>query len=221
MSTEADPNPTDASSDVTMRADLSGAGKAPSADPIEVDEGSGNTTRTIRADLQHPGNPKGAPVAKSPQAKLGLPAGGIPGYAISRRLGAGGMGQVYEATRESDGCAVALKLLRADAIADPEFRERFQREAEVMQQVSHPNVVGYMGAGEHEGWLYLATELMRDGDLDRYLKRRGQLFEKDALTLVLKAAEGIAAIHAAGLIHRDIKPQNIFLDHKATDTGDL
>ena len=189
----------------TIRTDLSG-----------TKEEQGNTTRTLRGDL------RGAPADPKPaKPKVGLPVGGIPGYAVSRRIGAGGMGQVYEATRESDGRAVALKLLRADAIADPEFRERFQREATVMQQVSHQNVVGYVDAGEVDGWLYIGTELMRDGDLDRYLKRRGQLFEKDALTLMLKIISGVVAIHAAGLVHRDLKPQNIFLDHRATDGGDV
>ncbi len=190
-----------------MRTDLSGTSS---------DDG-GNTTRTLRADLR--AAPADAPRPVKP--KVGLPAGGVPGFAVAQRIGAGGMGQVYEATRESDGRAVALKLLRADIVADPEFRERFQREATVMQQVSHPNVVGYVDAGETDGWLYLATELMRDGDLDRYLKRRGQLFEKDALTLLLKVTAGVGAIHAAGLVHRDLKPQNIFLDHRAGDGGDL
>src|SRR5690606_4474377 len=110
--------------DITIRSDLSGAGD--NTIRSDLSDVEGNTTRTIKGKLgAHPPPPTPRAAAK---ARVGLPAGGIPGFAIGRRLGAGGMGQVYEATRESDGRLVALKLLRADAVADPEFRTRFQRE---------------------------------------------------------------------------------------------
>src|SRR5690606_34102574 len=126
----------------------------PDGSKPQPDSDSGNTTRTIQADLRNPNAPGAKP---PPKPRVGLPTGGIPGFRIGRRIGAGGMGQVYEATREADGRHVALKLMRADSVDDPEFRDRFDREATVMQAVVHGNVVGYVGAGEHDGWLYLAT----------------------------------------------------------------
>nr|MBA3686282.1 serine/threonine protein kinase [Planctomycetota bacterium] len=150
-----------------------------------------------------------------------VPISSLPDFRFGRRIGAGGMGVVVMGERISDGRPVAIKLLRADLVDDPEFRERFRREVAVMRAVEHPNVVGILDAGEHQGWLYLATELMRDGDLAAYQRRRGSLLAKDALTMAIKIGRGLAAIHRAGLIHRDVKPQNVFLDHRAADGGDV
>jgi len=181
-----------------------------------------STELTLKSDLSTPWKP---PVEnlKKPAGKIpsALPAEGIPGFDLGRVLGKGGMGLVVAGTRRADGLPVAIKLLRADMTSDAEFRERFHREVEVMKEVRHQNVVGIVDSGDFQGWLWLALELMPDGDLERYLRPRGQLFEKDALTFTIKIARGLAAVHAAGLLHRDIKPQNIFLHHKATDGGDV
>lgn len=177
---------------------------------------------TVKSDLlvaqwAPPTELKQAP-APNPTA---LPSEGVPGFALGRVLGKGGMGLVVAGTRRSDGLAVAVKLLRADMAGDAEFRERFHREVEVMKAVRHQNVVGIVDSGEFQGWLWLALELMPDGDLERYLRPRGQLFEKDALSFAIKIARGLVAVHAVGLLHRDIKPQNIFLNHQASDGGEV
>jgi eukaryotic-like serine/threonine-protein kinase len=141
------------------------------------------------------------------------PPSDLAGYRLGRRLGAGGMGAVYAAVDPADGSPVALKVLRPDlAAVGPEFAARFRREAEAMAEVRHPHLVRLHGSGEDRGWLWLAMEYLPDGDLATYVKRRGQLMEKDAIRIALQCAQALASLHAHGLVHRDFKPENVFLD---------
>lgn len=134
------------------------------------------------------------------------------GHRILRRIGAGGMGAVYLAATP-DGGQAALKVLRPDLVTGArEFAARFRRECAVMAVVRHPNVVTLQGSGEDRGWCWLAMEYLPDGDLERYLRRRRQLMERDAVAMAMKCAHGLSALHAVGLVHRDFKPGNVFLD---------
>ncbi|MCK6487137.1 MAG: bifunctional serine/threonine-protein kinase/formylglycine-generating enzyme family protein [Planctomycetes bacterium] len=140
------------------------------------------------------------------------PPADLAGHRIVRRLGAGGMGAVFLADAPAGG-QVALKVLRPDLGSGAhEFAARFRRECAVMAAVQHPNVVHLLGAGEDRGWCWLAMEYLPDGDLESYLRRRGTVMERDALAMMAKCCRGLAAIHAAGLVHRDVKPANVFLD---------
>jgi tetratricopeptide (TPR) repeat protein len=128
-------------------------------------------------------------------------------YRLDRELGRGGMGVVWQAWDPALERAVAIKLLRPDAI-DDQARARLLREARALAQLQHPNVVAVHDVGEHGGDVYLATELVDGEDLERWQRGRpaGEL-----LAAYAQAARGLAAAHALGLVHRDVKPSNIFV----------
>ena len=146
----------------------------------------------------------------------------IAGYRRLRRLGAGGMGLVYEAEHVQLKRRVALKLLRPTVAESADFKARFMRESKAMAAVKHENVVAIYDAGEASGFLYMALEFVAGSDLSKFLKRRHRLEANEAIDIICACARGLAAIHAAGLVHRDIKPQNIFLDRdNRPKIGDL
>ncbi|GDY13770.1 hypothetical protein LBMAG53_26480 [Planctomycetota bacterium] len=168
-----------------------------------------NTSNTIAVDPAQQPDFKPPPIFRAPAE----PPADLGGFRLGKKLGAGGMGAVYAAVQPGTGTTVALKVLKPDlAAVGSEFTSRFEREASAMQEVDHPNVVRLLGSGEDRGWLWMALEYMPDGDLASYLKRRGQLMEKDAIAYALRCGRGLAAVHAMGLIHRDFKPENVFLD---------
>jgi serine/threonine-protein kinase len=130
-------------------------------------------------------------------------------------LGEGGMGKVYKASRP-DGQVVALKVLRTELGDDEAFRKRFEREALMATRVQHAHVVKTLDAGEHEGVLYLTQEFISGGSLDETLEREEVLELAQAVRICLEVAAGLDAMHAADLVHRDIKPHNIMLDGEGT-----
>ncbi|HEV8323918.1 MAG TPA: protein kinase [Myxococcota bacterium] len=131
-------------------------------------------------------------------------------WRLVERLGAGGMGEVWRATA-SDGAAAAVKVLRGGAL-EAEARRRFEREAELLREIDHPNVVRALDAGEAaDGTPWLAMELLRGESLDVGLRRRGKLAPAEVVRLGVAAAAGLGAAHARGLVHRDVKPGNLFV----------
>jgi len=141
------------------------------------------------------------------------PAGpAIPGYAIERLLGTGGMGAVYAARRLADGASVAIKVLLARVAVDAEARQKFQREIEVTQSLRHPNLVALLDHGSAGSGFYFAMELCPGGGVDGLLQRRGgRLPVAEALAIVLQALKGLIHAHNRGFVHRDLKPQNLLL----------
>jgi serine/threonine-protein kinase len=137
------------------------------------------------------------------------------GCRIEAVAGRGGMGVVYRATELSLGRPVALKLLAPDRARDAEFRERFQRESRMAAAIDHPNVVPVYAAGEHDGSLYLVMRYVGGTDLHHLLREKGRLDPELATELVAQLASALDAAHAAGLVHRDVKPANVLLagDH--------
>ena len=133
------------------------------------------------------------------------------GYRIEAVAGRGGMGVVYRAVQLDLGRPVALKLIAADRAADPDFRERFQRESRMAAAIDHPNVVPVHGAGEEDGQLYLVMRYVRGTDLHALIKRDGPLAPERAAAIVAQVASALDAAHAAGLVHRDVKPANVLL----------
>ena len=133
-------------------------------------------------------------------------------YRIVGELGSGGMGQVYQAVQGTLERVVALKVMRPELAADPQFAERFLREARAAASVCHQNVVVIFDAGDCDGRLYMAFQFVAGGDLDAVLTNRQYLPVAESLLLIAGCCEGLQAIHEAGLVHRDIKPHNIFLD---------
>ena len=137
------------------------------------------------------------------------------GCRIEAVAGRGGMGVVYRATELSLGRPVALKLLAPDRAGDLEFRERFQREWRMAASIDHPNVIPVYAAGEHDGSLYLVMRYVAGTDLHALLREQGRLDPTRAAELVAQLASALDAAHAAGLVHRDVKPANVLLagDH--------
>jgi len=133
-------------------------------------------------------------------------------YRIIALLGKGGMGEVYRATDLTLGQSVALKFLHALSSSDPRWLERFHSEVRIARQVSHPNVCRVYDIGEAEGLPFISMEYVDGEDLASLLRRIGRLPSDKAIEIARKACAGLAAAHAKGVIHRDLKPHNIMLD---------
>jgi len=137
------------------------------------------------------------------------------GCRIEGVLGRGGMGVIYRATELRLGRPVALKLIATEQASDPDVRERFEREARMTASIEHPNVVPVYGAGEEDGHLYLVMRFVPGTDLHHLLRSEGRLAPARAASIVAQVADALDAAHAAGLVHRDVKPANILIggDH--------
>ena len=133
------------------------------------------------------------------------------GYRIERRLGRGGMGILYLAIEPGLERRVALKLIAPEATADEVFARRFAEESRIAASIEHPNVVPIYAAGEEDGIPYIAMRYVSGSDLGRRLAREGRLEPAAAAALIAQVGSGLDAIHAAGLVHRDVKPANVLL----------
>jgi len=132
-------------------------------------------------------------------------------YQVERTLGHGGMAVVYLARDAELGRQVALKLLAQNLADGGEFRKRFVREARLAARLSHPNVVQVYDAGEDERLPFIVMEYVPGQTLAQLLAHRGKLPAPEAASLVRQAALGLQHAHDAGLVHRDVKPQNLLL----------
>jgi eukaryotic-like serine/threonine-protein kinase len=140
----------------------------------------------------------------SPGTKLGP-------YEVLAALGAGGMGEVYRARDARIGREVAVKVLPSDVAVDGERLRRFEREARTVGSLSHPNLLALFDVGRHEGVPYLVTELL-DGATLRGLLTDGRFPQRKAVEYAIQIARGLAAAHEKGVVHRDVKPENVFVD---------
>jgi serine/threonine protein kinase len=141
-----------------------------------------------------------------------LPATQLGPFRLGVLLGEGGMGQVYRAEDIQLGRAVALKVMRPEQASRPESRERFLREARAVAALQHDHVVPIFQVGETDGVAWFAMPLLTGESLERRLQREPRLPLSEVLRIGRETAEGLAAAHAAGLIHRDVKPSNIWLE---------
>jgi serine/threonine-protein kinase len=132
-------------------------------------------------------------------------------YRITDRIGRGAMGVVYSGRDDRTGRPVALKVMMTDLEGDAETRERFSREANVAGKMVHRNVINVYEMGEEDGRLYMVMELLDGETLGDYMKRVGQLPLEHALDLMMQVCEGLAIAHAHAIVHRDIKPGNLFV----------
>jgi serine/threonine protein kinase len=138
-------------------------------------------------------------------------------YRIDQRIGAGGMGVVYKAERVGLGRRVAIKFLHADLAADPALRTRFEREAKAMSQLHHPHCVPVIDFGVADA-PYLVLEYVPGESLTQLINR-GPLPVKRAVNIMRQILAGLEHAHGLGIIHRDIKPDNVILA-EVTGTGD-
>src|SRR5215218_2576306 len=133
------------------------------------------------------------------------------GYKIETRLGRGGMGILFLALEPGLERRVALKLIAPEAAADEVFAQRFAEESRIAASIEHPNVVPIYAAGEEEGVPWIAMRYVAGSDLGRRLTQVGRLEPEHAVALIAQLGNGLDAIHAAGLVHRDVKPANVLL----------
>ncbi|PXX03361.1 serine/threonine-protein kinase [Mycolicibacterium moriokaense] len=152
---------------------------------------------------------------------MGLNPGEVfAGYLIERRLGVGGMGAVYAARHPRLPRRVALKVLGEHLGSDPEFRARFEREAELAARVDHPNVVSVYDRGVEGDSLWIAMQYVDGVDVHQLIKRgRSVLTPGRAVYILGEAAKGLDSAHRRGLLHRDVKPANILVAEDP-DEGD-
>jgi serine/threonine protein kinase len=133
-------------------------------------------------------------------------------YRIEQLLGRGGMGAVYRARDMRLDRLVALKVVRAELLGDPEARRRFRREAQIVARLQHPSIVAVFDYGTFpDGGAYLVMELVRGEDLRRILQRQGRLEIPESMAILDAVCAAIGAAHREGVLHRDLKPENILL----------
>jgi TolB-like protein/Tfp pilus assembly protein PilF len=197
----------------------------------------------LKADAEATGNHGGLAGRSTPgydqqPDPLGIAGRTISHFDIGEVLGAGGMGVVYRAHDKQLGRAVALKFLLPHYNLDPSAKARFQREAHAAAALDHPNLCTVHEVGTTErGWLFLAMSLYEGETLRARLKRDGSLPVSECLEIARQIAEGLQAAHAAGVVHRDLKPGNVMLlpdgtvrildfglakarDHSLSETGE-
>lgn len=133
-------------------------------------------------------------------------------YELRSVLGTGGMGEVYRAFDTVRGRMVALKLLRADLAADPQYQERFRRESQIAARLQEPHVIPVHDFGAIGGVLFIDMRLVDGGSLRDMLQARGPLAPADAVAIVAQVASALDAAHADGLVHRDVKPENVLIN---------
>jgi serine/threonine protein kinase, bacterial len=169
--------------------------------------------------------PNRGAAAGGPQGQAGVPSSGMgnrnafAGYSILRPLGSGGMADVYLAKHPRLPRRDALKVLAKGMTADDEFRERFNREADLAATLFHPHIVAVHDRGEFEGQLWIAMDYVEGTDAARLVKERYRngMSEHDVGAIIDAVAGALDYAHVRGMLHRDVKPANILLTHPEED----
>jgi serine/threonine protein kinase len=134
------------------------------------------------------------------------------GYRIDGLLAKGGMGAVYRASAPDSGRRVALKVIGSGMADDVAFRRRFEREVRLAAQLDHPNVVPLLDSGETDGALFMVSQLIAGQNLQEVLTLDGPFSPRGAARVAGQIGSALDAAHALGLLHRDVKPQNVLLE---------
>jgi serine/threonine protein kinase len=171
-------------------------------EPVPADAPGGGCPRCLLAAGLEPGE------EPFPRERLAV---AFPGLDIEGMIGRGGMGVVYRARQRSLDRVVALKILPPEVAEDPAFADRFTREARALARLSHPHIVAVHEAGEADGLYYLVMELV-DGPNLREAQAAGRLAPEEALAIVPQICDALQYAHDQGVVHRDVKPENILLD---------
>jgi serine/threonine-protein kinase len=168
---------------------------------IEIDEETATAewqAAAEKTDVEAPSNPRD-------------PMRLIPGYRLDRELGRGGMGIVFLATREADGVQVALKTIVPGGAASRKNFDRFLREASILKQLAHPNIVAFRDLGVAAGRLFFTMDYVPGTDAERLLRQHGRWSVRSAVRVIFEALKALDYAHGEGFVHRDIKPSNILL----------
>ncbi len=168
----------------------------------------------LAAPTEIPGEtgPRGTKVVKVPPTPEEI-AKHFPQFEILECLGRGGMGVVYKARQPKLNRIVALKVLAPEKVAETRFAGRFEREAQALARLNHPNIVTVYDFGEADGLYYLTMEFV-DGVSLRQLLQTRKIAPEEALAIVPKICEALQFAHELGVVHRDIKPENVLLDKR-------
>lgn len=144
-------------------------------------------------------------------------------YRLDAQIGSGGMSTVYRAFDTTLERQVAIKVMHNHMVADADQLERFRREARAVARLSHPHVVGVIDAGEDDGTQYIVFEYVQGETLKERIRRIGKLPISEAVAYAIEIARALGAAHEQGIVHRDVKPQNVLIDEegsaKVTDFG--
>ncbi len=144
-------------------------------------------------------------------------------YEVEKKIGTGGMADVYRAKDHTLGRSVAIKVLRSEYCEDESFVVKFRAEATAAAGLEHPNIVNIYDVGSQDAFHYIIMEYVQGITLKTYIEKKGRLNYKETLSIAIQVARGIQAAHAKNIIHRDIKPQNIMISSegkvKVTDFG--
>ena len=144
----------------------------------------------------------------------------IAGYRLERLIGVGGMATVYLAERGESGEEAVLKIMREELVGDEDLLQRFLREPRYASSLEHPNIVKVFEAGEANGLHFIAMQYVDGTDLRNLLKEEGPLPAGRAVAILVQVAEALDVAHAAGLLHRDVKPDNVLIAEGAGQEGD-
>jgi len=146
-------------------------------------------------------------------SKADLGSGDVLGaYRLEQQLGEGAMGCVFRARHEETGAQVALKLVRVELAADDRYRQRFLHEARAASEVSHRHLLKVLDAGEIDGRQYMAMRLVRGRMLEQHVTDDGPMPAEKIVRIATEIGGALDALHAVGLIHRDVKASNILID---------
>ena len=137
-------------------------------------------------------------------------------YEIVNKIGTGGMSDVYKAKDHTLGRFVAIKVLKPEFSEDVNFVTKFRTEAQSAAGLEHPNIVNIYDVGSENGMHYIVMEYVEGITLKTYIEKKGQLTFKEAVSIAIQVGRGIEAAHNKGIIHRDIKPQNIIISTEGT-----
>lgn len=144
-------------------------------------------------------------------------------YEIIGRIGSGGMAEVFKATDHKLNRNVAVKVMKPEFQGDSTFVSKFRREAQAAAGLANPNIVNVYDVGEDKGCYYIVMELVEGITLKEYIEKKGKLSVREATSIAIQVSMGLAAAHDQGIVHRDIKPQNIMISTdgkvKVTDFG--
>ena len=132
-------------------------------------------------------------------------------YETLERIGGGGMADVFRARDRTMDRDVAVKIMRPAFAKDPEFAERFHREAEALGAIDHPCIVRVLDYGASPDGPFIVMELLTGGTLRDFMRARGRVNQYEAATLAAAIADGLEAAHLRGVLHRDLKPDNVLI----------
>ncbi|MCO5165274.1 MAG: serine/threonine protein kinase [Planctomycetes bacterium] len=189
---------------VQARELLDSCATPPGGNPALAASGEGSV---VVANLLSRGVPAKVAAELEDEAKNDF----VPGYRVLGELGRGGMGVVYKALQKRLDRVVALKVVNPGAAREPDYLRRFNQEALALARLNHPNIVQVYDYGEAAGRVYLALEFVEGDDAYKALRQGGPMSEAQALRIARDAAIGLGHAHAAGIIHRDVKPANLLL----------